>query len=300
MQAAPIKGGETMYVPHQSGSIAAIIVTYESGNVLTDCLESLRGKTDAIIVVDNNSTDSTSRLAKDGGADVIQLATNVGFGVANNLGARQAKTDWLLFINPDARLMDDAINRLLDAAQLYPDAGLFGPRIIDSDGKVFFQARSLLSSYLHNPKGILHPPSGDCCTPFISGACILVRRDFFLQIGGFDPKIFLFYEDDDLCRRVSDLGKAIIFVDEAVVHHQRGQSTRSSLRNVFLIRAHMAWSRGYVSEKYGIRFDYLGTLIVSGLKWAFAALTLNQARMARHGGTWIGTWRAARKKDRPA
>jgi N-acetylglucosaminyl-diphospho-decaprenol L-rhamnosyltransferase len=300
MQAAPIKGGEAMFVAHDCGSITAIIVTYESGEVLSQCLDSLRGKTDAIIVIDNNSTDNSRQLAKDGGAEIIQLATNVGFGVANNLGAKQATTDWLLFINPDARIMDDAIEYLLNAALLYPQAGLFGPRIIDSDGKLFFQTRSLLSRCLHNPKGILHRPSGNCCTPFISGACMMVRRDLFLALGGFDPKIFLFFEDDDLCRRVSDVGKAIIYVDDAVVRHQRGQSTRSSLRNVFLTRAHMAWSRGYISHKYGIRFKYLKTIIVSGLKFALAALTFNKARMARHGGTWIGTWKAARKEDRPA
>ncbi len=99
-----------------------------------------------------------------------------------------------------------AADALLAAAEAYPDAGLFAPRIVEPDGRFFFQPRSLLAPYLTNPGGKLHPPEADACAPFLSGACLMVRRDLFLALGGFDPNIFLFYEDDDLCRRIADGG----------------------------------------------------------------------------------------------
>ena len=275
-----------------SACVTAIIVTYQSEAVIETCLEALISQGVATLVVDNASQDQTLTIARAKGAKVLANDTNLGFGAANNLGARAAETDWLLFINPDAVIQAGAIDRFLDAIQAYPETGLFGPRILEEDGSHFFQPRSLLSTFLKGQVSGKTVPSGDCCAPAVSGACMLMRRDLFQKLGGFDPDIFLFFEDDDLCRRVVDQGYPIIYVDEAVVVHLRGQSSKPSLKIAFLMRACQAWSRAYVSRKYQLAYKPASILLVNGLKYLVALLTFNPKRRARYGGTCAGTLRA--------
>ena len=284
----------------KSSNVTAIIVTYKSAAVIEACVKALRDQAIHVIVVDNDSGDSCADKAKLAGALVTVSSENLGFGVANNLGAKLAKTDWLLFINPDACACSGAIDALLQGAHAYPDAGMFGPRIIERSNRVFFQAQSLLATRLHNPKGILHEPNGDCCVPKISGACMFMRRDFFQSLGGFDPNIFLFYEDDDLCRRTTDLDRAIIWVNNAEVHHMRGKSTAQSHRSTFITRANLAWSRGYVGRKYEVKTNMVRNLAIHLVKLCAATLTLNLPRMARYGGTCMGAWRSLRRQSHPA
>ena len=181
--------------------ITAIVVAFDSAHALPDCLGALARERAPVIVVDNASSDSSAELAERLGVRVIRNARNEGYGRANNSGARAAESDFLLIVNPDIALEPGAVAALLAAAERYPDAGLLAPRIVEADGRFFFQPRSLLSPYLKNPGGRLALPEGDACAPYLSGACFMIRRALFLRLGGFDENIFLFYEDDDLCRR---------------------------------------------------------------------------------------------------
>ncbi len=272
-------------------SVTAIIVTYNSQAVIGPCVEALQAQGVATLVVDNASRDQTIAIAREKGATVLACETNLGFGVANNHGAAAAETDWLLFINPDAVVQPEAVERFLEAVARYPEAGLFGPRIYEADGSYFFQPRSILSTYLKGNAGGKIVPSGDCCVPALSGACMLIRRDLFQSLGGFDPGIFLFFEDDDLCRRVVDQGNPILYVHEAVVSHLRGQSSTPNLKTAFLMRACQAWSRAYISRKYGVAYNPASILLINGLKYLVALVTFNAKRQARYGGTCAGTWR---------
>ena len=272
--------------------VTAFIVTYQSEAVIEACLEALNSQGVATLVVDNASKDQTQTIALAKGAIVLASDTNLGFGVANNLGAEAAETDGLLFINPDAVVQAGAIERFLDAIQAYPEAGRFGPRILEEDGSHFFQPRSLLSTYLKGQVSGKTVPRGDCCAPAVSGACMLMRRDFFQKMDGFDPEIFLFFEDDDLCRRIVDQGYPIIYVHEAVISHLRGKSSKPSVKLAFLMRACQAWSRSYVSRKYQLAYKPASILLVNGLKYLLALLTFNPKRRARYGGTCSGTLRA--------
>lgn len=272
--------------------VTAIIVTYHSEAVIGPCLEALHRQGVTTLVVDNASQDQTQAIARAKGAKVLACDTNHGFGVANNLGAKVADTEWLLFINPDAVVHQGGIERLLEATDTYPEAGLFGPRILEEDGSYFFQPRSLLSTYLKGQVSGKTIPSGDVCAPALSGACMLMRRELFEEIGGFDPNIFLFYEDDDLCRRVVEHGNSIVYVHEAVISHLRGKSSKPSLKIAHLMRACQAWSRAYVSRKYSLAYTPASILLVNGLKYLAALLTFNAKRRARYGGTCAGTLQA--------
>ena len=136
------------------------------------------------------SSTTAPAIAERLGARVIRNARNEGYGRANNSGARAAESDFLLIVNPDIALEPGAVAALGRRGGRYPDAGLLAPRIVEADGRFFFQPRSLLSPYLKNPGGRLALPEGDACAPYLSGACFMIRRALFLRLGGFDENIF--------------------------------------------------------------------------------------------------------------
>lgn len=269
-------------------NVTAIVVAHDSAAKLPACLSALAREGVASIVVDNASGDDSVRVAEAQGARVIRNAKNEGFGRAMNSGMRAAATDFALLVNPDLVLDEGAVAALLEAARLWPDAAIFAPRIVEPDGRVFFSNQSLLAHHLRNDKGARWTPEGDCCAPFLSGACWLVRRDIVLGLGGFDENIFLFYEDDDLCRRVSDAGYGLVHVHGAIARHERGASSAPSPARVFKARRHLAWSRAYVSRKYGLKPPLAGTFLTNAPKALLAMLSFNRWRSARYGGSVRG------------
>jgi N-acetylglucosaminyl-diphospho-decaprenol L-rhamnosyltransferase len=270
--------------------ITAIVVAYDSAHVLPACLLALKEAGVPAIVVDNASQDASAAIALEHGATLIGNARNEGYGRANNRGAHAAGSEFLLVVNPDVVIDPGAVAELLHAAQRYPEAGFFAPRIVEPDGRVFYQARSLLSPYLKNPRGRLVVPEGDACAPFFSGACFLVKRDLFLRLGGFDESIFLFYEDDDLCRRIAEASPALIYVPEAVVRHGRGQSSTPAPGRVFRSRWHQAWSRAYVSRKYRLPNPAPTMFAINALKTVGALVTFRRPLVERYGGSAAGAW----------
>lgn len=269
-------------------AITAIVVSYDSAEVLPACLDALAGESVPAIVVDNASGDDSRAIAAKRGARVIANARNEGYGRANNLGVAAADTPYVLIVNPDLELKPGATAALLEAAERYPDAGMLAPRIVEPSGRVFLQPRSLLSPGHLNRSGTMAVPGGDACLPFLSGACLLVRRELFLALGGFDPAIFLFYEDDDLCRRMRDAGHALVHVHGAEARHGRGKSSAPSPQRRFKARWHLAWSERYIARKYGLpqpkpvrTLENLGKALGYGL-------LLKREKMFAHAGSAAG------------
>ncbi len=277
-------------------SITAIVVAYDSAEVLPACLAALAAEGVPAIVVDNASGDSSDETARIHGATVIVNTRNEGYGRANNQGVVAATTPFVLIVNPDVEIRPGAIAALLAAAERYPDAGMLAPRIIEPSGRVFLQPRSLLSPEHLNRSGAMPIPEGDACLPFLSGACLLIRRELFTSLGGFDPQIFLFYEDDDLCRRMRDAGHALIHVHEAEARHGRGRSTAPAPGRRFKARWHLAWSEGYVSGKYGLPRPASMRIVENLAKTAGYGLLLKRDKMYAHAGSAAGAlaWRRGR------
>ena len=274
-------------------SLVAVVVAHDSAEALPACLSALAAEHVPAIVVDNASRDRSVEIAEAAGAQVIRNGRNEGYGRANTCGIRAAaQARYVLILNPDVTLRPGAAEVLLAAAERWPEAGLFAPRIVEPDGRFFYQPRSLLASYLTNPSGRRDLPSGDACAPFLSGACLMVERGFFLALGGFDERIFLFYEDDDLCRRVADAGRALVHVHGAEVLHGRGRSSAPEHGRVFRTRWHQAWSRAYVARKYGLADPILPALVANALKAFLSVLILRRAGFERYGGSAAGAWAA--------
>jgi len=270
--------------------IVAIVVARDSATILPGCLAALFRQGVETIVVDNASADESAAIAEEAGARVIRNALNQGYGRAMNIGMRAARQSACLLLNPDLVLSPGSIDALLEARERYPEAGLLAPRLVEPDGRLFFQSRSMLSLYLANESGLACEPEGDCCAPFLSGACVLVDRDLVLSLGGFDEEIFLFYEDDDLCRRVTETGRSLVHVHGAEAWHERGGSSVKRRGSVYKARWHGAWSAGYVAGKYGLPDPCWRIFTVNAVKLCLATLVFRKALMERYGGSAAGAF----------
>ncbi|WP_092161972.1 glycosyltransferase [Bosea sp. CRIB-10] len=268
--------------------VTAIVVSFDSAQVLPACLSALAGEGIEAIVVDNASGDASVEIAERHGAQVLRNARNEGYGRANNRGARAAATPFILIVNPDLEVQPGAVAALLAAAEAYPDAAAFAPRLVEPSGRVFLQPRSLLSPDHLNQAARITLPEGDACLPFLSGACLLLRREVFLGLGGFDPAIFLFYEDDDLCRRLREAGHALVHVEGAAARHGRGKSSAPSPQRRFTARWHLAWSEHHVARKWGLPVPGRVKTIENAAKAIGYGLILRQDKMYAHAGSVAG------------
>ncbi|MFC5418506.1 glycosyltransferase [Bosea eneae] len=271
-----------------SADVTAIVVSFDSAQVLPACLSALAGEGIEAIVVDNASGDASVEIAERHGAQVLRNARNEGYGRANNRGARAAATPFILIVNPDLEVQPGAVAALLAAAEAYPDAAAFAPRLVEPSGRVFLQPRSLLSPDHLNQAVRITLPEGDACLPFLSGACLLLRREVFLGLGGFDPAIFLFYEDDDLCRRLREAGHALVHVEGAAARHGRGKSSAPSPQRRFTARWHLAWSEHHVARKWGLPVPGRVKTIENAAKAIGYGLILRQDKMYAHAGSVAG------------
>ena len=132
---------------------------------------------------------------------------------------------------------------------------------------------------------------------YCSGAFLMLKRALFRDLGGFDENIFLFYEDDDLCRRIADAGRALVHVHGAVALHGRGASSAPEPGRVRRSRWHQAWSRSYVSRKYGLPDPTGAMLAKNGVKALLAALAFRRSGIERYGGSVAGAWAARRGRS---
>ena len=268
--------------------VTVILVSHDSERVIAEALDSIPSSQCTIICVDNDSTDRTREIVSRYPARLVGN-DNIGFGAACNLGAGMAETEFLLFLNPDARLASDAVDRLVEAADRYADACAFSPRIEDDNGGLQFREASRIERW-REPRRSSQPiaPIGDCCTGFVEGSILFVRREFFLSLGGFDPNIFLYYEDDDLSFRMRKCKAPMIHVNAARARHMVSTSSIPN-RSILMRRAQARKiSEYYVKAKYGKRSYRLLDGLRHLVSAAWYGLTLNRARFTIAAGRLKG------------
>lgn len=209
-------------------TIGVVIVTHNSQEHIRGCVESLiRENIEHIVVVDSASTDDTLHQVAMFNVRTISLSENKGFGHAANTGAQKMNTDYVLFINPDARVETGALQRVQELLRMVRDIGVVGLSLQDSHGKqeaeCFGKEPSLMRLVLRKfqREVILEDPFE---TDWVSGGAIVIHKKLFSQIGGFDKGFFLYWEDIDLCRRVRQAGKSVWLYPSARAIHIRGAS----------------------------------------------------------------------------
>jgi N-acetylglucosaminyl-diphospho-decaprenol L-rhamnosyltransferase len=253
--------------------VLCITVTYSPGPTLESFVDSLvpNGFPPArVVVVDNGSTDGAPEAVAESRRSVtlVRSPGNVGYGSAANIGARLATPDeqWLLVCNPDTLATPDTLARLLEAAHRAPRAGALGPRVLDPDGSVYPSARALPSIRTGIGHALLSGvwPSNPWTRRYqqrdvsasetaaevgwLSGAFLLLRREAFEEIGGFDDDFFMYFEDVDLGRRLAEAGWSNLFVPDAVVTHVGGESTARAADA--MVTAHHRSAHLYIAKTH--------------------------------------------------
>lgn len=266
-------------------AVTVVSVCYKSDRLIRDLVTAIPEQT-PIILVDNGHTNTFADLPPDRNVRVVKLDNNLGFGRGCNAGADVAQTSWILFLNPDARPNPGAIEALLEAATQYPSAVAFNPRIYNEDGSPYFKRRSwLLPRQFYMKKGW---PSEDAVVPVLSGAALLVSKKSFDYIGGFDPNIFMYHEDDDLSLRLAALGE-LRFVRNSTIVHSAGHSSGRSPEIARFKAYHMAQSRIYAGQKHHRPFARTSTLLQGCLLLLSPQVLFSARRRAKAVGFLQGT-----------
>lgn len=284
-----------MSIAPASERVTVVTVAHNSLAVLPGMLASLPPGAFCVIV-DNASTDqdALAKLAEQHGAELIRNDDNRGFGTACNIGAARADTEFLLFLNPDARLEDGALEALVAAAETYPDAVAFNPAISEANGRPYFKRGSVLLPRSEKlPSGW---PEADRVVPVLTGAAFFVRHAAFEAVGGFDPAIFLYHEDDDLALRLRAQCGTLMFLRDARVMHDAGNSTVRSPQSAAFKAFHMGRSRVYATRKHHLPGAGRKALL-SAVAQLISPLTLLSARKrAKQAAFLRGVWQALRHK----
>lgn len=226
---------------------SAVVVNYESGGLLADCVASLRADDSAgdpeIVVVDNGSTDGSvaTLLARDPDVTVVDPHANLGYARAANLGIAATRAPVVAVLNPDTVLERGSAAAILAAFAADDAVALVGPRILNPDGSTYPSARTdpgpgtaaghaLLgrvrpaNRYTRAYRQLDADPDLPRDVDWVSGAALWFRRAALDRVGGWDERYFMFLEDVDVCRAIGAAGARIRYEPAAVVHHLVGAS----------------------------------------------------------------------------
>lgn len=259
--------------------VSIVIVTYNSRGTIGRALDAARPAVDAgraeVIVVDNVSRDGTREHVR--GAypwvTLVESPGNVGYGRGCNQGLARASGRHILFQNPDAEVGLEALTRLARLLDETPRAGLVGPCILGPGGHLQPCGRLTTPwNILADTAGIplarsnrraIHPGEAPFRTDWLGGPALMGRTTLLREIGGFDPRFFLYFDETDLCKRIGDLGHELWACGEAVTRHAHGVSARGTGRALYLgnIGEHYFQSRCYyLCKHYGIAAAALADL----------------------------------------
>lgn len=240
--------------------VSVIIVNYNTKELIRNCIQSIYDKTVSIeyeiIVVDNNSQDGSQKMIKDLFPDVIliELDENIGFGRANNEGAKITRGQFLFFLNSDTLLLDNAICFLYNQ-MLYNDmlinSGVIGLELLDSGGRIghsYGRLPNLTQDIISEIKGLLvdlygrrkflnrklsSTPAVSISEPeivvvrevgYVTGADMFLRKDIFQSVQGFDPFFFMYFEESDFQFRLNKLGFKHYIINFPSIKHLEGAS----------------------------------------------------------------------------
>jgi GT2 family glycosyltransferase len=277
---------------------AIVTVIHNSSAELATLLDSLDRQLDPrprVIVVDSGSTDAGAALARERGAEVVDLGGNAGFGAGSNAGLDRVREPVTALVNPDVELLDDGLARL--ASEAAGRDALVVPRLLNPDGSVQDSAHpppgsaeALVPALL--PRPLLPAGLRRRYEPWRSdvprevgwaiAACMVARTDLLRRLGPFDPDAFLFYEDMELCLHARREGVPTLLLPGVRMRHLGGTSTERSLGPQAL-DMHARRRRQVVAKqgRLALIVDDLAELLTHGLRAAGRALVRRDPEPAR-------------------
>jgi len=234
--------------------ISIILVNYNGQIFLNDCLDSifkqLHNTNYEVIIVDNFSTDNSVRIIQNNYSSFQLICSdiNLGFGKANNLAVNYSQGEYLLFLNTDTILTENSPKILSEYLNQHHDVAITGSRITFRDSSYQLSCGSLpnivvefldkikytLDNKLHSLFSNLydHQYSKVQEVGWVTGACLMMRRDVFEQIDGFDENFFMYFEDKDICKRVKEIGYKVIYYPKTTIIHLLGGSSHGIKKSV--------------------------------------------------------------------
>jgi N-acetylglucosaminyl-diphospho-decaprenol L-rhamnosyltransferase len=234
--------------------LSIILVNYNGSNFLFECLDSIEKLKISfayeVIIVDNNSTDNSIQIIDKKFPSVIIICNqvNLGFGAANNLATKYSKGKYLLFLNTDTILIENTPKILLNYLKENEDIGAVSSRITFRDGSYQLSCGKLpnlaielldkirygLDQKWHHIFGNLYNKQHSIVQEigWVTGACLMMRRDVFEQLGGFDESFFMYFEDKDICKRVHEAGWKVVYYPKTSLIHLLGGSSSSVQKSV--------------------------------------------------------------------
>lgn len=255
--------------------LAVVIVTYSPGETLDRCLDTLEKATTrpyAVVLADNGSEDGApERAAERANVTLLHTGGNLGYGTAANRGVATLGREygWIVVANPDLEFGPGSMDVLLEAADRWPRGGSFGPLIRQPTGEVYPSARMVPSL----GKGIGHAVVGRVWADnpwtraykqadtvaereagWLSGSCLLMRREAFDSVDGFDTRYFMYFEDVDLGDRLGKAGWQNVYVPSAEVVHIQGHSTARASDRMLAVHHESAYR--FIADRH------------QGLPWA--------------------------------
>lgn len=283
-------GGQAL-VASSPVTIDAVIVAYNSRDTLRSCVEPLaRLPWVDVTVVDNASPDDSTAVVADLPIRIIRAPRNGGFAYGCNLGTAAGRAEFVLFVNPDARIERGSLNRLAALLRANPLLGSVGPRTLGDGERLHLTQRSfprLRSTYaqalglhhlasrstwagevIRDPAAYTRPSTPD----WLSGSCVLLRRAALDEVGGLDEGFFLYSEETDLFRRLRDRGWLVRYEPKAIAYHQGYGSAPWATTAPILARSRVRYARKHhgrvvaLLEAIGVAIDSLARATA----WAYS------------------------------
>ena len=272
--------------------ITLIIVCFNSYKLIQKNLSEIsKFKT---IIVDNSKSDEIRLLVQDvKNIKYIKTKKNLGYGKGNNLGVSESKTPFILILNPDILVESASIEILYKSYFSYENIGILVPALYDnSNNRRSNGSLSYINREKINKKNILNnqKAEGNTCYQFAVGCALLIKKEFFDEIGGFDKDLFMYFEDNDLCDKVILNKKSIIEITDSKMIHLQGLSSeltfflKCKLSVIHKISEYIYYSKKtsftYLYKKIMINFfDYLQRFLINFLKLNFRKSFKNLLRI---------------------
>jgi N-acetylglucosaminyl-diphospho-decaprenol L-rhamnosyltransferase len=266
----------TFQAGFSAADVAVVVVSYNTRDLLERCLKSIQPEgAGAIVVIDNASPDGSAAYvaARFPDVNVVANSTNVGYGAAINQAMQNTQAPLVLVLNADTELQPGCLAILAEHSAKADRAGIVAPAIVNKRGRwepsVFPFPGTLgwllenapLSSivrrvpFLLNRSVSLRPTPSPRQVPWVKGCAMLLRRECIDSVGGFDETFFMYYEEVDLCRRITDAGWEVHVDPRAVVMHVGGAST-SQVQVIMTVRHFESTMRYYHRYYSGMRLVF--------------------------------------------
>jgi N-acetylglucosaminyl-diphospho-decaprenol L-rhamnosyltransferase len=235
-------------------TFSIVLVNYNGSKFLYNCLDSIKrllvSCTYEVIIVDNCSADDSVKIIRDNFTSfkLICSPNNLGFCKANNLAAKHSQSEYLLFLNTDTILIENTPKILSDYLKQNENVAVVGSRVTFQDGSYQLSCGNLpnlavefldkiryrLDNKWHSIFSTFYDRQYSTVKEvgWVTGACLMMRRDVFEQIGGFDENFFMYFEDKDLCKRVKELGYKVVYYPKTTIIHLLGGSSHGIKKSV--------------------------------------------------------------------